>query len=56
MLAGIREILNITIPEDQAAFQRLLGDGSCFGVEVTYTVQPRPKTEYGQYLNRLVKE
>ena len=56
MLAGIREKLNITIPEDQAACQRLLGDGSRFGVEVTYTVQPKPKTEYGQYLNRLVKE
>ena len=56
MLAGIREKLNITIPEDQAACQRLLGDGSRFGVEVTYAVQPKPKTEYGQYLNRLVGE
>ncbi|MBR7139102.1 MAG: glucose-1-phosphate thymidylyltransferase RfbA [Lentisphaeria bacterium] len=43
MLAGIREILIITTPEDQSAFQRLLGDGSRFGVEFTYAVQPRPE-------------
>ena len=43
MLAGIREILIITTPEDQAAFQRLLGDGSRFGVEFTYAVQPKPE-------------
>lgn len=43
MLAGIREILIITTPEDQAAFQRLLGDGSRFGVEFTYAAQPRPE-------------
>ena len=43
MLAGIREILIITTPEDQAAFQRLLGDGSSFGVEFTYAVQPKPE-------------
>ena len=43
MLAGIREILIITTPEDQSAFQRLLGDGSCFGVEFTYAVQPKPE-------------
>ena len=42
MLAGIREILIITTPEDQAAFQRLLGDGSRFGVEFSYAVQPKP--------------
>lgn len=43
MLAGIREILIITTPEDQSAFQRLLGDGSRFGVAFTYAVQPRPE-------------
>ena len=42
MLAGIREILIITTPEDQASFQRLLGDGSRFGVEFSYAVQPTP--------------
>ena len=42
MLAGIREILIITTPEDQSSFQRLLGDGSRFGVEFTYAVQPTP--------------
>ncbi|MBH0002704.1 glucose-1-phosphate thymidylyltransferase RfbA, partial [Pseudoalteromonas sp. SWYJZ12] len=42
MLAGIREILIITTPEDQASFKRLLGDGSRFGVELSYTIQPSP--------------
>ncbi|KAF7779291.1 glucose-1-phosphate thymidylyltransferase [Pseudoalteromonas marina] len=42
MLAGIREILIITTPEDQESFKRLLGDGSRFGVEISYTVQPSP--------------
>lgn len=42
MLAGIREILVITTPHDQAQFQTLLGDGSQFGVEITYTVQAHP--------------
>ncbi|MBO3743319.1 glucose-1-phosphate thymidylyltransferase RfbA [Actinoplanes flavus] len=40
--AGIREILVITTPEDQPHFHRLLGDGSRFGLELTYAVQPRP--------------
>jgi glucose-1-phosphate thymidylyltransferase len=43
MLAGIREILIITTPEDQAAFQRLLGDGIELGIEITYEIQPRPE-------------
>ncbi|WP_417528905.1 glucose-1-phosphate thymidylyltransferase RfbA [Marinomonas shanghaiensis] len=42
MLAGIREILIITTPEDQANFQKLLGDGRCFGIEIQYAVQPSP--------------
>jgi glucose-1-phosphate thymidylyltransferase len=41
-LAGIREILIITTAEDQAGFQRLLGDGSRFGVRFEYVVQPTP--------------
>lgn len=43
MLAGIREILVITTPEDQPAFQRLLGDGSRWGIQLTYVVQPKPE-------------
>jgi glucose-1-phosphate thymidylyltransferase len=42
MLAGIREVMIITTPEDQANFQRLLGDGSDFGIEITYAVQANP--------------
>ncbi len=43
MLAGIRDIMIITTPEDAAQFQRVLGDGSAFGVALTYAVQPRPE-------------
>jgi glucose-1-phosphate thymidylyltransferase len=42
MLAGIRDILVITKPEDAAAFARLLADGSQFGISITYAVQPVP--------------
>ncbi len=42
MLAGIQEILIITTPEDQQGFIRLLGDGSNFGVNIIYKVQPNP--------------
>jgi glucose-1-phosphate thymidylyltransferase len=43
MLAGIREILLITTPEDVSKFQALLGDGSQFGIELQYKVQPKPE-------------
>lgn len=42
LLAGIRDNLVITAPHDAESFQRLLGDGSRFGVSPTYTVQPSP--------------
>ena len=42
MLAGIREILIITTPEDQAAFKRLLGDGSDLGCDFQYAIQEEP--------------
>jgi len=42
MLAGIRDILIITTPRDQQAFAELLGDGSNWGINITYTVQPSP--------------
>jgi glucose-1-phosphate thymidylyltransferase len=43
MLAGIRDILLITTPEDVSKFQTLLGDGSQFGIQLRYQVQPRPE-------------
>jgi glucose-1-phosphate thymidylyltransferase len=43
MLAGIRDILIITSPEDQAAFQRLLGSGERWGIALSYVAQPRPE-------------
>ncbi len=43
MLAGIRETLVITTPQDQAAFQQLLGDGSQWGLSFTYEAQPKPE-------------
>ncbi|OFR83929.1 glucose-1-phosphate thymidylyltransferase [Neisseria sp. HMSC073G10] len=42
MLAGIRDILVITTPEDNASFKRLLGDGSDFDISISYAVQPSP--------------
>ena len=43
MSAGIRDILIITTPEDQASFQKLLGDGKKWGISIAYAVQPRPE-------------
>lgn len=43
MLAGIRDILIITTPEDENSYRRLLGDGQRFGIELSYVVQPKPE-------------
>src|SRR2546426_3076626 len=43
VMAGIREILIITTPEDQESFRRLFDDGSQFGLRLEYAVQPRPE-------------
>lgn len=43
MLSGIREVLVITTPEDNESFKRLLGDGSQWGIELSYAVQPKPE-------------
>lgn len=43
MLAGIKDIMIITTPEDNESFKRLLGDGSDFGVNLSYSVQPKPE-------------
>ena len=43
ILAGMREILVITTPHERASFQRLLGDGSQFGISITYAIQPEPR-------------
>jgi glucose-1-phosphate thymidylyltransferase len=43
MLAGIKEILIITTPEDQSAFQRLLADGKQWGIKLSYAIQPKPE-------------
>ena len=43
MMSGVREVLVITTPEDQAQFQHLLGDGADLGITISYAVQPRPE-------------
>ena len=43
MLAGIREVLLISTPEDIGGFQRLLGDGTRIGISITYAIQPKPE-------------
>ena len=43
MLAGLRDILVITTPEDQTGFLRLLGDGAQFGIRISYATQPKPE-------------
>src|SRR3954465_7326014 len=43
MLAGIREVLLISTPQDTPRFEQLLGDGSRWGIQVSYAVQPKPE-------------
>jgi glucose-1-phosphate thymidylyltransferase len=43
MLAGIRDILIISTPEDMPRFEHLLGDGSCYGIRLQYAAQPKPE-------------
>lgn len=43
MLAGIRDVLIITTPDDRSQFQRLLGSGQQFGIQLSYAIQPRPE-------------
>lgn len=43
IMAGVRDILVITTPADAPAFERLLGDGSAFGINLSYAVQPQPE-------------
>lgn len=43
MLAGIRDVLVITTPADNENFKRLLGDGSQWGISISYAVQPKPE-------------
>ena len=43
MIAGIRDILIISTPEDTPAYRRLLGDGKAWGIDISYAIQPKPE-------------
>ena len=51
MLAGIRDILVITTPEDNASFKRLLGDGRDFGISISYAVANPVRTAWHRHLS-----
>src|ERR1035438_7158206 len=52
MLAGLRDILVITTPEDQSGFRRLLGDGGAVGIRISYAAQPKPEGLAQAFLTR----
>ena len=56
MLAGIRDILLITRPEEQVLFKRLLGDGGQLGISLSYAIQEQPRGFYGDGLISLLTE
>ena len=52
MLAGIQDVLIITTPEDQAAFQSLLGDGNSWGLNINWAIQPTVRATANMTVNR----